>query len=201
MVPGKQVLVDNPFVVTPFRPSHFTAFYRLATRPYPLTKTPAANTRTQFATVYHVAAATKTVRIRKVSVWIESVGGAVVVMAELVGLSATTAPATGNPAITPFAHGRAATAEAVCLALPTTPGVEAAGSPVASIEFNLNTTGAASQANPPPPLTEVALFRSEGEGEELPTMRAGHAEGYAVVVDASAARAIDAYVRIEFSEE
>ena len=50
----------------------YVATFRLAARPYALSKAFTANTRVQFATIHHAATATKTVKIRRVEVAIES---------------------------------------------------------------------------------------------------------------------------------
>lgn len=181
----------------------YTAIYRLAARPYALSNAFGAAGRKQYATIHHTALSTKTVLIRRVEVALESASAAAIAMADLVRI--TTAPATGNPAITPspMNPGNPA-AEATCLALPTTAGTE--GAIHSMLEWNLGITAAGSTVNPPPPLTWLTLWpQTQGAPEagedQYPTMRAGTLEGFAVTVDASAAATVKGYVVIEFTEE
>src|ERR1051326_6646098 len=103
----------------------YTATYRLAARPYALSLVAGGAGRTQRATIHHTAGATKVIRVRAVEVAIESASAAAIATIDLVRI--TTAPATGNPAITPTPMNAADVAtEAVCLALPTTQGTEGA---------------------------------------------------------------------------
>lgn len=180
----------------------YSAVYRLAARPYALSNVFAAAGRKQYATLHHAASATRTVRIRRVQVALRASSAAAVVNADL--LFITTAPATGNPAIAPSPHNRIdPSAEAIALALPTTAATESAL--INSIEYNLGITGAASTANPPPPIDWRDLYNSDGvDGDaaaKAPLLRAGQLEGIAVVLDAGAAATVTAYVRIVFTEE
>jgi hypothetical protein len=182
----------------------YVANYRLTTRAYALSNAFAGAGVKQYATIYHAASATKTVRIRSVRVWLKNCSAAVTVMVELRRLSATTAPATGNPAITPLAHNTSSSAaEATCLALPTTAGSEAAANAGwGNMEIALGITGAASTVNPIPTEIPVILYEDDGLTEVEPLiMRSGVAEGYAIMVDASAAATITATCQIIFSEE
>jgi hypothetical protein len=186
--------------------STYTANYRLTARPYALLFAIGANTVKQYATIYHTAGSTKTVRIKKVALWVKNNSVAAVLMTELRRLSSATAPATGNPVITPSPHLPGFTAaEATCLALPTTAGSEAAAAQGwGTQELSLGVTGAASVINPPQMLhaLRIVLWDSlaEGEAEDL-IMRAGNAEGYAVMIDSSAASTVTATVEIIFTEE
>src|SRR4051812_16155236 len=121
----------------------YTAVYRLAARPFALSRVAAGAERIQLATIYHTAAAVKDVRIRMVEVAVESASAAGILTLDFARLTAAVTPATGNPAITPtpIDPGDGA-AEATCLALPTTGGTE--GALYASEEWNLGITGAAS---------------------------------------------------------
>jgi len=190
--------------------AEYTAQYRLAnstagTRVI-VTAALTANTNKQLATIYHTAAAVKRVQLKFVSVnfhSLQTVAG--VVEWELVTLSATTAPATGNPAITPGIHDQAdAAAEATCLASPTTQGsVVNADRPIGdNYGVSLGISGASSTANPPPAATKVVLWdsRQATDGKD-PTMRPGVAEGYAINVRSSAASAIGFTATIIFTEE
>jgi hypothetical protein len=181
----------------------YAAVYRLGTRPYALSNAFAANTRKQFATLHHGGTATKTVRIRRIQIALESSSAAAIVVAELVFI--TGAPATGNPIIAPTPMNRGdATAEATALALPTTGGTEP-GLVVNAIEYNLGVTGAASTANPPPAVEWIDLYDSDGiagdDGAKALVPRAGQLEGIAVVLDCNAASTVKGFVRIVFTEE
>jgi len=193
---------SNPWAVRPRALNQYAAVYRLAARPYALSNAFGAAGRKQYATIFHGAAATKTVRLSYVAVAIESTTAAALVVAELIRLSSATTPATGNPAITPALFDPSdAAAEATCLALPTTTGTET-GSPVGQVEWNLGITAAASTVNPPVPVGWVVLYSAAGLDErDQPTMRAGNAEGWAVTIDASALATVKGYVSIRFTEE
>lgn len=201
-------LASDPAAVVALSPNSFhrlatyAAVYRLGSRPYALSNAFTANTRKQYATLHHTAGATRTVRIRRVQLAVESSSVAAIVVADL--LFITSAPATGNPAITPTPLNRGdAAAEAVALALPTTAGTENA--PVSSVECNLGVTGAASTANPPPAVAWIDLYDSDGisgdDAAKALTLRAGQLEGVAVVLDCSAASTVKGFVRIVFTEE
>jgi hypothetical protein len=201
-------LATDPAAVVALSPNGYhrlatyAAVYRLAARPYALSNAFTANTRKQFATLHHAASATKTVRIRRVQIALESSSVAAITAADLVFITA--APATGNPAITstPLNRGDAA-AEATALALPTTAGTE--GALVNSIEFNLGVTGAASTANPPPAVEWIDLYDSDGiagdDAAKALVLRAGQLEGVAIVLDCNAASTVKGFVRIVFTEE
>jgi hypothetical protein len=200
---GAQIIRKRPVAM-------YTAQYRLAnatagTRVF-TTAALTANTNRQIATIYHAATATKRVQVKFVSVNLTA--NAVVagtIEFEIVTLSATTAPATGNPAITPGRHDQAdAAAEATCLAQPTTAGsVVNADQPVGDPwAVNLGITGTGSVASPPPPATKAVLWdsRSDGDGKDL-IMRAGVAEGYAINIRSSAASQVGFTATIIFTEE
>lgn len=181
----------------------YTAVFRLAARPYALSKAMGAASRTQFATIHHAATATKKVKLKRVEVALESNSVAAILMFDLVRI--TTAPATGNPAITPAPTDPGdAAAETTCLALPTTAGTE--GALHSTQEYNLGITGAASTVAPPPGLNWYTLWpqtqgASEASESKFPTIRAGTLEGFAVVCDSNAASTVKGYVVIEFTEE
>lgn len=189
-------------IIRPRKSATYKAVYRTTTAGSRILA-PAAFTaggRKQFATIHHAATATKTVRLRSVTVQIESVSVASRVFIDLVRITA--APATGNPAITPgIAENSDAAAEATCLALPTTAGTE--GTVYATQEYNLGITGAQPTTSPPPaiPKTEL-LSRAAIDGEmKAPTIRAGVLEGWAVTIEAGATPVVQAIVEIEFAEE
>jgi len=181
----------------------YTAVYRLATRPYAISKVFTAGSRFQFATIHHAATAVKLVKLRRVEVALESASVAGIVMADLVRITA--APATGNPAITPSpANPGDGAAETTCFTLPTTAGTE--GALHSMLEWNLGITGAASVINPPPALNWLTLWpqtqgASEAFEDKFPTIRAGILEGFAVTLDVNSASTVKGYVVIEFTEE
>jgi hypothetical protein len=181
----------------------YHATVRLAARPYALSFTTVANTRKQFATIHHAATATKLVKLRRVLVALESVSVAGIYVFELVRI--TSAPATGNPAITPIpVLPSAAAAEVTVLALPTTAATEA-GSPVNLVEYNQGITGAAPVVNPPQPVTWVELFSEDEQNpvgeQQSPQIRAGTLEGWSVTLDPSAAGVVKAFVKFVFTEQ
>lgn len=178
----------------------YRAVYRATARIYNLSNAMGANSRKQFATIHHPAAATKTVRLRSVAVMLY--GNSVSSNLEFGLMRVSTAPATGNPAITPCAADSFdAAAEATCLALPTTAATE--GAMWAQQSCSLGATGAIPTTNPPPILPRFELLRSAvGDDEaKLPTIRAGVLEGWAVTLDSDGASTVQAKVEIEFTEE
>ncbi len=182
----------------------YTAVYRLAARPYALSWSAGAAGRNQLATIHHAATAVKKVRLRQVLAALESVSAAALAVLDLIRI--TTAPATGNPVVTPTIMEQSdAAAETTCLGLPTTQATEA-GAPIGFQESNLGITGAASTNNPPPGLTWVDLIApsvaSQNDGtEKFPLIRAGVLEGFAVTADVSALTILKGYVIIRFTEE
>jgi hypothetical protein len=197
-------------IVTRKRPvATYTAVYRLADATAglrALSKTMTANTDAQFATIYHAATATKRVQIKYVSVmfW-DNAGLGASVEFEIQPLSATTAPATGNPAITPGKNDQAdAAAESTCLALPTTAGsLVAVNAPVGdSYGAVYGIAGTGSTLEPPPISPRIVLWdsRADGDGKDL-IMRAAIAEGFAVIARANAASTLRLTVTIIFTEE
>jgi len=181
----------------------FTATYRLTARPYALSNAFGAAGIKQFATIYHAATAVKILKILKATLWLKSNTAAATVLVELRKLSATTAPATGNPAITPTTHAGATVVESTCLALPTTAGSESnANAGWGGQEIALGVTGAGSAANPIPQTPPIVLYQKSTELEELvPQINAGTAGGFAVMIDASILTTITATAEIIFTEE
>ena len=188
-----------------YQPKYATyrAVYRLAARPYALSTTQGGAGRVQLATIHHAATSRYKLQLRAVYVAVESSSAAAIVMLDLARLS--TAPATGNPAITPAAvDPREPTdADTICLALPTSQATEAAI--VSTCEWNLGITGAASTNNPPPSLQFVNLLDPSNTGYiidplvQVPAVRPLTLEGYAVTADVSAATTLKAYVVIEYA--
>jgi hypothetical protein len=179
----------------------YTAVFRLTSRAYALSQATGAAGRFQFATIYHAVTAKKNVRLRQVQVALESTSGAAIILADLVHLDGTVAPATGNPAIVPVpVDQRDPACEVTCLALPTTAGtVESA--PLATVEWNLGTTGAAPTVNPPLPVAWQTLYQAPLDEQKPLLIRAVTAEGYAVTFDANASVTVKALVAITFTEE
>jgi hypothetical protein len=200
---GAQIIRKRPVAM-------YSAVYRLANataaaRPLS-TGALTANTNKQIATIYHTATSTKRVQVKYVAVTLHSIGAvAGTIEFEIVTLSATTAPATGAPTITPAKNDQAdAAAEAACLALPGTQGsVVNADQPLGDPYIaSQGISGAGSTASPPPSPSKAVLWdsRDAGDGKDL-IMRAGTAEGYAVIVRSNAASTVLAIATIFFTEE
>lgn len=186
----------------------YTAVFRLGEAAARLdqTFTQVANTTKQWATLHHTAvASTKETRLLKCVVYITAWSVATQGVLELRQLSATTAPATGNPAITPTAHRRGGTAaECVCLYLPTTQGTEAAvDKPLASIPIDYGIMGAVSTINPLPYPTGIVLYDAADEDPEMnpPTLPVGTLDGWGVVLRTVSNPAVRMTVVMRFSEE
>lgn len=163
----------------------------------------AANTNKQLATIYHAGTALKRVAVRRVTLTL-STGAIGVFNFEIRALSATTAPASGNPAIVPAAFEPANDpAEATCLALPTTAGsLVAADSPL-SDAFEWNATTALGAADPDAAAgATIVLFDDTASAYERRSliMRAGVAEGYAINGRCTAAVALRFSAFVEFTE-
>lgn len=180
----------------------YTAVYQLATVTAVALSSSIAATVKQYATIYHPATAIKQARIKRITVNVESASVATKLAVQLNYLTATTAPATGNPAITPTAHRPgAAAAEATCLALPTTPGsIGATGvGLVYSTEINMGITVATTA---PPVSGDISVYDdSQGTNLEPLIMRAGIAEGWAIQLASSATSTVLATMKITFVEE
>lgn len=191
----------EPFVAArPRKVSTYRAHYRTTVRPYSLDVTFVANTRRQFATIHHAATATKTVRLRKAGIFFIWNSLSVDIRVDLVRI--TTAPVTGNPAITPgIADSSDPAAEATCLTLPTTAATE--GALFASVPYEPAVTGANSTVNPPPIIPYVDLLNGAGYDQEvkMPTIRAGVLEGWSITMDANVATRVLVLLEIEFTEE
>jgi len=190
-------------VVAPAKLVTYQAVFRLAARPYSLSHVFGAAGRFQYATIHHTALSTKTVRIRHATIAIEDSNATNILTAELIRI--TTAPATGNPAITPTPSSAGdGAAESICLSLPTTPATEAGLFGIC--EWNLGNTAGVSTTNPPPSLIFQDLIHPGSASEkdsaaQFPTMRAGVLEGWAVTLDVSAAVTVKGFIIITFTEE
>jgi hypothetical protein len=196
----------EPFVATRSRKvATYRALYRTTTRAYGLSNTFGAAGRKQFATIYHAASATRTVRLRRVQAALDTNTVASGDVIDLVRLTATTAPATGNPTITPARLDTSdPTAEATCLALPTTAGSESTTEFFGEAYFNIGISGAAPTSIPPPvtPAQDIYVASPGDDEGRMPTIRAGVAEGFAVCVDVGVATTVRVgWVLIEFTEE
>jgi hypothetical protein len=189
--------------VRPRSVSTYSVVFRLAARPYPLSNVFAAAGRKQFATIYHLNTAAKTIKIREVLVMVRTISAAAIISAEFVRLTSATTPATGNPAVTPQFHDVSATLEATCLALPTTAGTENVNSVFGYWQFETAAvTPAVGSTEPPVDLPWKTLYSGDGASDEqLPIMASGAAGGFAVVLDANAAVTVTALVKIRFTEE
>lgn len=183
----------------------YVAIFKLATdvAASALSSAQGANADKMWASLFHTAASTKTVRVRKIDFFL-SAPAASVASIDLRRLTATTAPATGNPAITPVAvNTSSAAAEAAALSLPTTAGSFTAGVSLFSQELNL---GANTALTTTYPILPIALWPPTGMGqmtEDLGdlALRAGIAEGIAVTLRTVAAVTIKGIVRMVFTEE
>lgn len=190
--------INNGVVVYDPTTNTYVATFKANTRPYSLTHNFTANTRKQFATVWHSATSTKTLKLRRVELIIRDSSGTAIVAADLVRI--TTAPVTGNPSITPSPNlSNSPVAEAVCLALPTTGGTESAQ--FGALEIELGNTGGAPTTNPPPLPSVITLYADTAHESQPLTLRAGVGEGFAVVLDSNAVVTILAIVRMVFTEE
>lgn len=185
----------------------FAASYRLADATagqLPLTFTFAANTNKQLATIYHSAAAVRTIKIRKISI-VVSTGAAGVFDFEIRTLTATTAPATGNPAINPAGLNPVDTgSQATCLALPTTAG-SILGADVSTVSptFSWNSAAAAAGGNPSGLAGQEIVLYEYKDGMELKplTIRGSTAEGFAVYGRCTAAVALRFTIFMLWTEE
>lgn len=188
---------DGVLVYDPTK-NTYVATFKATARPYSLSHNFLANTRKQFATVWHSATSTKTLKLRRVELIIRDSSGTAIVSADLVRI--TSQPASGNPAITPSSNlSNAPAADAVCLSLPTTAGTAAAQ--FGALEIELGNTGGAPTTNPPPLPSVITLYADTAHEAEPLTMRAGVGEGFAVVLDSNAVVTILAIVRMVFTEE
>ena len=164
--------------------------------------TQVANTSKQWATIYHPATAIKTVRLLYVAAYLSAATTAAWEgVIELRRLSGATAPATGVPAITPVSTDSSApTSEVTCLSLPTTQGTEfAVNSPVFHHGINKGITTAPVDNGTPAP---IVLFDATTYGMIVPpTIRAGVAEGYAIVIRSTGVPALTMSFDIIFTEE
>ena len=184
----------------------YSAVYRLADATagqLSATFTFVANTNKQLGTIYHTAGSTKEVWIRKISL-IVSTGALGVYNFEIRPLSAATAPATGNPAITPGLHDQLdAAAEATCLTLPTTAGSLVAANQPIGTPFEWNSAAVAAAGNPNGLRdAELVLWdaTSPGDGRKPLHMAAGVASGYAINGRCTTAVALRYMLLIEFTE-
>ena len=164
-------------------------------------------TQKQFLTIYHTKTSTKTVKIRRAWIHVSAVSTACFMSLQLVGLTRDTAPATGNPAITPMPLNiGSAAADSAVLALPTTGGSLVFGgattgvSAIGGIVYNSAAITAPTTNSGVP--TVVVLYDEDGMcGHESPTMRPGFAEGWAITIFTSASSTIGASCGMIFTEE
>jgi hypothetical protein len=182
----------------------YTAYYRLAetTARLDLNFTQVANATKQWATLHHAATATRDVRVQKAVLYLLNVSAATQLIIELRRI--TTAPATGNPAITPIAHHQGAAAtECTALALPTTGATITADSLYGGIALDLGITGTASVVNPPPVPQEIVLYDASRDDDEVyqPILRNGILEGVAIIVRAVGTPVVRATAMIRYTEE
>lgn len=165
------------------------------------------NTAKQIATIYHLVGATKRARLLYVKVIVlELATLAGYIEFEIQRLSATTAPATGNPAITPlsFDSGDAA-AECAVLALPGTQGsLGAVDQAFGHVIMNLGITATVGPTTVPPQYPiPIILFDSRSGMDENKdaALRAGVAEGFAIMVRSSVVNSVLFIAEIQHTEE
>jgi hypothetical protein len=191
----------EPFVtIRPRKVPTYRAVFRQAARPNWLSNAFGAAGRKQYATIHHAAASTKTVRLRRVRVAMTENTAASYLIADLVRI--TTAPATGNPAVTPGVLDSAdPAAEATCLALPTTAGTE--GAIISNQIWDAGIIAGASTTAINATATWQDLLPPGNYDDEskAPTIRAGVLEGWAVTIDAQAITNPKFQIEIEFTEE
>jgi len=164
-----------------------------------LSNTFTANTGKQYATLFHTVGSTKTVKIR--GIWFQFVDNSSnnnLMRVEVLRLTATTAPATGNPVITAaLANTGDASHEVSCLALPTTQGSE--GSYFITTAHSVANGGGAQS---PDLFATQPIYTWENGREAKPiTLRAGVAEGIAIRIFSQGGSTITAEITVEFTEE
>lgn len=196
---------SGALIIRPRPVASYAASYRLAVAAsaLSLTFTPVANTDKQLATIYHASSAAKTVRVRRIAIYL-SVNALGVYGFEVRRLSGATAPATGNPAITPVQYDSSdGAAEATCLALPGTQGTETGVNLPLTPHLEFNSGAVTAETNPGGlNAREMILFDARMNGELKPLLiRAGVAEGLALIGRGTTTAAIKWTALIEFTEE
>lgn len=167
--------------------------------PTALSATFAAAGRKQYATIYHTVGSQKELRLREVLVAVAASSAAVQIDADVVQLNAATAPAGGTQ-ITPVSTDPTDPAgEAVCRALPSTPGSELGV--FGKTNWNIGVTGAGATAPPPGPIGWVTLYAATIDEQKPVMLPAGVAGGFAVVLQSSGPATIQAYAMFVFTEE
>lgn len=204
----RQLQADYGLVTRPLfhEPITYLASYRLADATAGTTDLSvalAANTNKQLGTIHHAVGSAKTVEILQCGLIIISNSATAELEFEMRALSATTAPATGNPAITPGKHNQVSgAADSTCLALPTTAGsLVAANSPSSKCLATLQgiTAGPTNPAGVDG--QEIILFDKRlTDGKEGLIVRASTAEGYAINGRASAATTLRFKLYVLFTE-
>lgn len=176
----------NPIATKIRQLATYHGVVRLAARPYTLSFAFTEAGRKQLATLFHLATSTKNLKIRRIRIALENSNVNATVWVELVRLTGGTTPADGNPAIVPTPSSSAdAAAEATLLTLPTTPGVE----------------GGLARAKAADGLGLISdLYEASSEEKPL-EMKAGVAEGWAIVLDSDAATTITGHLEIDFTEQ
>ncbi len=202
---GPQARASSLSVVGATPPASYCASYRIAVAASDLALafTFVANTDKHLATIYHTSGSSKTVKIRRISIAMAtSVAG--VFGFEVRRLDGVTAPATGNPAITPGKYNSSSgAAEAECLALPGTQGsVANVDTQTVTKHVPVTISTSAGNSNWATSLIDTVLYEfQEGKGMEPLTLRAGVAEGFAIVGRAVATPALRFTITIDFTEE
>jgi len=185
------------------RVNTYSANYRLATVAgrNDLNFAFTANTDKQVATLHHAASATKLVRIHRVAVVMMANTVAGVLAIDLRRI--TSAPATGNPAITPMPHNSTNPAtECTALALPTTGGTDVTPDRSYSITtLNLAAFAATASVGANQGMVELLNQGDLGDSAQSIELQPGTLEGVAVWMRHTAASTNNFYVRIVYTEE
>lgn len=191
------------YVTRERRVETFSAVYRLATvtARSSLVFAQVANTDKQWATLHHAATSTKLVRIHR-AVFVLS-GNTVAAYLNIALVRITSAPATGNPAITPKPHNQSnAATECVALALPGTAGtVDNAAIDYSTTDLTAGVTVGATTYGMNQGVLELMAQGDLGDSAQGIELRPGVLEGVAVVVRAGAATTVNGVVRIVYTEE
>lgn len=192
---GPGYVVSQPCVL-----STYECNGKRTSRPWSLSHAFGAAGAKQFLTLHHPAASQRIAKIQEVLFYPRSSSAAVTYLFELRHI--ITAPTSGNPAITPTKHSTYTftAPECICLALPTNAGAED-GISFGGIEVAWGITGAGSTVNPPPVPAPLVIYSRSSDAESPLVLYPGVLEGWALVVDASAATTLTGTVLLKFTEE
>lgn len=159
-----------------------------------------ANTDKQWLTLHHAASSTKLVRIMYVGFMLVDTSAASVMNFDVRHI--TSAPATGNPAVTPTPHNRGnAATECTALALPTTAGTTTTTESLAYQEFDAGIMAATTSlgANQ----GRIDLYTNDRVSDESQALelRPGVLEGIAIIVRTVGGITVNGIPIIRYTEE